>query len=209
MAQWPLVGQGFLFIETSRTHSDTHTHTPGRTPLDEWSSRRRDLYLTTHNTNKRHTNIRPAGFEPAIPASERPQTYVLDRAATGIGSLISIRENNHKRTSRVVMNSAYRVRQRMSLDHHMAPSQTPFMDRARKALIRTACVPWRTAIDRRGARLPSYTRCIKHLKPDSKELGMLTLNVEHNYVCFYYKEFTTRHVSALYVGHNQVVVNSL
>ena len=25
----------------------------------------------------------PVGFEPAIPASERPQTYVLDRTATG------------------------------------------------------------------------------------------------------------------------------
>jgi hypothetical protein len=30
-----------------------HT-TLGRTPLDEWSARRRDLYLTTHNTHKRH-----------------------------------------------------------------------------------------------------------------------------------------------------------
>ena len=28
----------------------------------------------------------PAGFELAIPASERPQTYALDRAATGTGS---------------------------------------------------------------------------------------------------------------------------
>jgi hypothetical protein len=26
----------------------------------------------------------PAGFEPTIPASERPQTHALDRAATGI-----------------------------------------------------------------------------------------------------------------------------
>jgi hypothetical protein len=26
-----------------------------------------------------------AGFEPAIPASKRPQNYALDRAATGIG----------------------------------------------------------------------------------------------------------------------------
>ena len=26
-----------------------------------------------------------AGFEPTIPASERPQTHVLDRAATEIG----------------------------------------------------------------------------------------------------------------------------
>jgi hypothetical protein len=25
------------------------------------------------------------GFEPAIPASVQPQTYALDRAATGIG----------------------------------------------------------------------------------------------------------------------------
>ena len=27
----------------------------------------------------------PVGFEPTIPADERPQTYVLDGAATGIG----------------------------------------------------------------------------------------------------------------------------
>jgi hypothetical protein len=27
----------------------------------------------------------PVGFEPTIPASERPQTYSLDRAATAIG----------------------------------------------------------------------------------------------------------------------------
>ena len=27
----------------------------------------------------------PAGFEPAFPASQRPQTHALDRAATGIG----------------------------------------------------------------------------------------------------------------------------
>jgi hypothetical protein len=27
----------------------------------------------------------PAGFEPTIPASERPQTHALDGAALGIG----------------------------------------------------------------------------------------------------------------------------
>jgi hypothetical protein len=27
----------------------------------------------------------PAGFEPAAPASDRPQTHALERAATGIG----------------------------------------------------------------------------------------------------------------------------
>jgi hypothetical protein len=44
--------------------------TLGRALLDEWSARRRDLYLTT-------------GIKPA---SERPQTHALDRAGTGIGS---------------------------------------------------------------------------------------------------------------------------
>jgi hypothetical protein len=34
----------------------------------------------------------PVGFEPTIPASARPQTYALDRAATGIGQLIYINE---------------------------------------------------------------------------------------------------------------------
>jgi hypothetical protein len=28
----------------------------------------------------------PVGFEPKIPASARPQTHALDRAATGIGA---------------------------------------------------------------------------------------------------------------------------
>ena len=61
-----------------------HT-TLGRTPLDEWSVRRRDLYLTINNTHKRQASMPPAGFEPAIPASEEPQTHALDRAATRIG----------------------------------------------------------------------------------------------------------------------------
>ena len=30
----------------------------------------------------------PVGFEPTMSAGERPQTYALDRAATGTGSLI-------------------------------------------------------------------------------------------------------------------------
>jgi hypothetical protein len=33
-----------------------HT-TLGRTPLEEWSARRRDLCLTTHNTHKRQTSM--------------------------------------------------------------------------------------------------------------------------------------------------------
>jgi len=65
-------------------HTQRQT-TVGRTPLDEWSARRWDLYLTTHNTHNRQTSMPSVGFEPTISAGERPQTYALDRAATGTG----------------------------------------------------------------------------------------------------------------------------
>jgi hypothetical protein len=44
--------------------------------------------MTTHNSNKRRTSMPLTGFEPAVPASERPQTYALDRAGTGIAEFI-------------------------------------------------------------------------------------------------------------------------
>jgi hypothetical protein len=67
----------------------THRHTIlGRTPLDEGSACRRDLYLTRHNTHKRQTSMPPAGYEPTIPERERPKTPALDRAAAGIGFAI-------------------------------------------------------------------------------------------------------------------------
>jgi len=62
-----------------------HT-TLGTIPLDKWSARRRDPYLITHNTHQRHISMPTEGFEPAIPASERPQTHALDGAATGTSS---------------------------------------------------------------------------------------------------------------------------
>jgi len=41
--------------------------------------------ISPDNTqHSQQTNINvPAGFEPAIPAIERPQTHALDRAAAG------------------------------------------------------------------------------------------------------------------------------
>ena len=65
-------------------HTQPRT-TVGRTPLDEWSASRRDLYLTTYDTHNRQTSTPPVGFEPTISAGERPQTHALDRAATGTG----------------------------------------------------------------------------------------------------------------------------
>jgi hypothetical protein len=61
MARQPVAGRGFTITHFRHT-------TLGRTPLDEWLARRRDLYLTTHNTHNRQTSMPPAGFEPVIPA---------------------------------------------------------------------------------------------------------------------------------------------
>jgi len=62
-----------MFLDHTRCRT-----TVGRTPLDEWSARRRDLYLTTHNTHNRQTSMPSVGFKPTISAGEWPQTYALD-----------------------------------------------------------------------------------------------------------------------------------
>ena len=48
-----------------------------RTPLDEWSVRRRDLYQTTRNIYNRQTTTPLARFEPAIRASEQLQSHAV------------------------------------------------------------------------------------------------------------------------------------
>ena len=72
------------FTSFSRSYTQQRT-TASRTTLDEWSACLRELYLTTHNTQKRQTSMPPVGIEPTIPASEQPQTHALDRAATRTG----------------------------------------------------------------------------------------------------------------------------
>jgi len=67
-----------ITLKYSRTLSETR--------LDEGSTCRREFYLRTHKTHDRQTSMPPAELETAIPASERPQTYALVRAATRIGS---------------------------------------------------------------------------------------------------------------------------
>ena len=59
--------RGLLFLDHTQRRS-----TVGRTPLDERSARRRDLYLTTHDTHNRQISMPPVGFEPKISAGERP-----------------------------------------------------------------------------------------------------------------------------------------
>jgi hypothetical protein len=82
MVRQPLVGQRLLIREASRSHTDT----PHSVWL-LWTSDQPDAETPTwqHTIHKRQTSMLPVGFEPAISASEWPQTYALDRAATGIG----------------------------------------------------------------------------------------------------------------------------
>jgi hypothetical protein len=69
-----------------------HT-TLGGTHLKTWLVRRRDLYLTTHNSQKRKTFMPPVGIELAISAIEWPQT---DRAITGMTVGIPQRFPNYR-----------------------------------------------------------------------------------------------------------------
>jgi len=55
-----------MFLDHTQRRS-----TVGRTPLDECSARRRDLYLKTHDTHNRQISMPPVGFEPTISAGER------------------------------------------------------------------------------------------------------------------------------------------
>ena len=78
--QWASASSFTRFLD----HKQRRT-TVAKTPLDEWSARRRDLYLTKHNTHIRQTFMSPVGFEPTVSAGERSQTSALDRPATGTG----------------------------------------------------------------------------------------------------------------------------
>jgi len=69
------MGLGRLIVGVPRSH--TITYTAGTTPLNERSARRRGCCLHKHNKHTRRTSTHSAGFESAIPAGKRPQTYAL------------------------------------------------------------------------------------------------------------------------------------
>ena len=78
VAQQSYSCQGHLPVEVSRSHSDT-PHSVGFL----WTSDQpvaETFTCTTHNIHKRNTSMLTVRFEPAIPASEQRQTYILDRS---------------------------------------------------------------------------------------------------------------------------------
>jgi len=97
-----------------------HT-TPRRTPLDEWSVRRRDL--TTHNAYKRQTSIPPGGIRTLIPS----QLAAADLAATEVtctGKLPLLNSQIHAK--HVTSRSSYRSRT-LRFDHRPLTLSASFM----------------------------------------------------------------------------------
>ena len=78
--QWARASSFTRFLDHTRRKT-----TVGRTPLDVWLARRRDLYLTTHNNHNRQISMPPMEYEPTISAGEQPQTYTLERVAVNSG----------------------------------------------------------------------------------------------------------------------------
>ena len=86
--QWATASSFLRFLDHTQRRI-----TAGSTPLEVWSARHRDLYLTTHTVTTEKLPCPPApvvGFEPTISAGEWPQTYALDRAATGTGQTLYV-----------------------------------------------------------------------------------------------------------------------
>jgi hypothetical protein len=73
-------------VEVVYFHLITLRHAPQSVGL-LWTTDRPVAETSTwQHKHSQETNIHlPVGFEPTIPASARPETYALDRAATGIG----------------------------------------------------------------------------------------------------------------------------
>jgi len=88
MAQQLLVGQDVLITEASRPQSFRQT-TLCTIILDQWSARSVDPYLTTNNIHVTEISIPSVGFEHAIPANRRSQTYALDRTPKEIHAILT------------------------------------------------------------------------------------------------------------------------
>ena len=83
--QQPLMGQDILFIEATRSHSDT-PHSVGIPCTNDQPDAETSTWQHTATIRDIHAQT---GFEPAIPASKRPQTHALDPAAAGIDPQMS------------------------------------------------------------------------------------------------------------------------
>jgi hypothetical protein len=82
-------------MASSFTRFRDHTQrraTLGTTPLDEWSVRRRDLYLTTHN---RQTSMTQVGFELTIAAGTGTWSWLRLTNWLGLMNVVVLFESRY------------------------------------------------------------------------------------------------------------------
>jgi len=85
LAQQSPLGHDLLTCDVSRSHTTKH-HSRWDSSGRVISSSQRPLPDNTQHPQQ--TFMPPVGFEPTISACERPQTYALDRAASGTGKIV-------------------------------------------------------------------------------------------------------------------------
>jgi hypothetical protein len=62
-----------------------------------------------YTTNTTQTSMPPVRFEPTILASERPKTHALDRTATGIDKLVTMRNRICRTASSRQLSTGHRI----------------------------------------------------------------------------------------------------
>jgi hypothetical protein len=76
------VGRGLLIVEGSKSRGHTQTHHTRQYSSGQMIGLFAETSTWQHtHTHKRQTAMLPAGFEPAIPASERPQACTIEGVA--------------------------------------------------------------------------------------------------------------------------------
>jgi hypothetical protein len=91
----PKEGDGLHILKVSGSHKMTH-HSRQDSSERVISPLQRPLPDNTQHSQQ----TSPVGFEPTISAGERPQTYALDRAATGIGTISPLQDYMYNLCSR-------------------------------------------------------------------------------------------------------------
>jgi len=82
--QWAMASSFTRFLDHTQRRTIVGKESSGRVIR----SSQRNLPDNTHNTHNRQTSMTPMEFEPTISAGELPQTYAVDRAATGTGDIL-------------------------------------------------------------------------------------------------------------------------
>jgi hypothetical protein len=101
----PFISIGGCFrLSLFFNHTQRYT-TVGRTPLDEWVARRRDLYRTTHNTHNRQASMPPGGIRTHNISRRVAADLRLDRAAIGTGGCHPLTMTNQPANSNLGQHS--------------------------------------------------------------------------------------------------------